>query len=172
MINEAGYTTFHSGKPDNACRYANAQFQTNIESGKNRNSAVEHAENVLKFLADHDGAKPFFIFLAPPVPHDPCWASKPFVDLYDPAKLTLSKNLCRSTRSTTVSCRSATRSWQAFRELKKRCAKHLADYYASVSELDQKSDESSKRFTIATGTTIRSSFFPATRGWPSVDGTA
>ena len=51
LIAEAGYATFHSGKPDNACRYANAQFQTNIESGKNRNSAIEHADNVLKFLA-------------------------------------------------------------------------------------------------------------------------
>ena len=35
-----------------------------------------------------------------------------------------------------MSCRSATRSWQAFRELKKMREKRLADYYASVSELD------------------------------------
>lgn len=70
MLGQAGYVTFHSGKAGNACRFGNAAFTTNIETkSRNASSATEHADNAIAFLAKHDVRKPFFLYLAPPVPH-------------------------------------------------------------------------------------------------------
>src|SRR3990172_6640587 len=91
--NGAGYETFHSGKAGNACTFSNASFRTNIETRQHDvNAATEHADNAIRFLRTHDGRKPFFLYLAPPVPHDPRLAPPEFVKLYDPARVTLSKN--------------------------------------------------------------------------------
>ncbi|HEX3725580.1 MAG TPA: sulfatase-like hydrolase/transferase, partial [Pirellulales bacterium] len=136
LINAAGYTTFHTGKAGNACRYANAKFQTNIESDKKRESAVEHTENVLKFLRQHDGAKPFFAFLAPPVPHDPRWADAEFTRLYDPAKITLSKNYMPEHPFDNGELHIRDEELAKFPRAPEEMRKHLADYYASVSQLD------------------------------------
>lgn len=55
---------FTLANPGNVRRCANAQFHTNIESGKNRESGIEHSENVIRFLEQRDGEKAFFVFLA------------------------------------------------------------------------------------------------------------
>jgi len=136
LVNAAGYTSFHSGKPDNACRYANAQFHTNIESAKNRNSATEHADNVLAFVRQHDGKTPFFVFLAPPVPHDPRWASPDFTKLYDPAKITLSKNFLPRHPFDNGELHIRDEELAAFPRTPEEMRQHLADYYASVSQID------------------------------------
>jgi arylsulfatase A-like enzyme len=136
LVNAAGYTSFHSGKPGNACRYANAQFHTNIEAEKNRNSATEHADNVLKFVRGHDGRTPFFAFLAPPVPHDPRWAAARFTKLYDPAKITLSKNFMPRHPFDNGELHVRDEELAGFPRTPEEMRQHLADYYASVSELD------------------------------------
>ena len=72
VLGQAGYVTFHSGKESNVCRFGNAAFATNFEAdGRTARSATEHADNAIAFLAKHDARNPFFLYLAPPVPHDP-----------------------------------------------------------------------------------------------------
>ena len=93
LLREAGYVTFHSGKAGNVCRFANKAFATNIETDtRTARSATEHADNAIAFLAKHDIRRPFFLYLAPPVPHDPRVAPPEYSALYDAGKLTLSKN--------------------------------------------------------------------------------
>ena len=54
---------------------------------------AERADHAITFLKGHDGAKPFFMYLAPPRAARPAGrAAEQFAKMYDPAKLTLSKN--------------------------------------------------------------------------------
>ncbi len=72
QLSDVGYVTFHCGKIGNSCTFGNAAFDTNIETkGRTAESASENAEHALEFLRAHDGQKPFFMYLAPQVPHDP-----------------------------------------------------------------------------------------------------
>ncbi len=137
LLARAGYVTFHSGKASNACRFANAAFATNLETtGRTASSATEHADNAIAFLAKHDPRKPFFLYLAPEVPHDPRLAPPEFVRLYDAEKLTLSKNFLPrhpfdngelEVRDELLS--PIPRTAEAMRQ-------QLADYYATITHLD------------------------------------
>src|SRR3954467_3475330 len=93
VLREAGYVSYHCGKSNNACRYGNAAFDVNVETVKfGPDDMRHHADQVVRFLEKHDRSKPFFIYLAPPVPHDPRVAPATFVSLYAPNKLSLSRN--------------------------------------------------------------------------------
>lgn len=137
VLNDAGYETFHSGKAGNACTFSNACFRTNIETRKHDvNSATEHADNTIKFLRGHDGDKPFFIYLAPPVPHDPRLAPPEFVKLYDPAKVTLSKNFMPEHPFDNGELKVRDEMLAAHPRTAEEMRRHVADYYATVSHLD------------------------------------
>ena len=137
LLGQAGYVTFHSGKAGNVCRFGNAAFATNIETdGRSARSATEHADNAIAFLAKHEARKPFFLYLAPQVPHDPRLAPPEFVTLYDPTKLTLSRNFMPrhpfdngelAVRDELLS--PIPRTADAMR-------RELADYYATITHLD------------------------------------
>jgi arylsulfatase A-like enzyme len=137
VLSEAGYETFHCGKIGNSCTFANAAFATNIEtSGRTAQSAGEHAERVLAFLAKRDEQRPFFIYLAPPVPHDPRLAPDEFVKLYDPQRLSLSKNFLpeHPFDNGELAIRDELLAPHPRTEAVMR--QHLADYYATISHLD------------------------------------
>lgn len=137
LLNDVGYETFHSGKAGNACTFSNAAFHTNIETrNRDANSATEHADNVIKFLRTHDGRKPFFIYLAPPVPHDPRLAPPEFVKLYDPAKITLSKNFLPEHPFENGELKVRDEMLAAHPRTADEMRRHLADYYATVSHID------------------------------------
>ena len=137
LLNDAGYETFHSGKVGNACTFSNASFRTNIETrNRDANSATEHADNAIKFLRDHDGGKPFFMYLAPPVPHDPRLAPPEFVKLYDPAKITLSKNFMPEHAFDNGELKIRDEQLAAYPRTAEEMRRHLADYYATISHLD------------------------------------
>jgi arylsulfatase A-like enzyme len=137
LLNEAGYVTFRSGKAGNACTFSNASFGTNIETrNRNANSATEHADNAIKFLQTHDGHKPFFIYLAPPVPHDPRLAPPEFVKLYDPARITLSKNFMPEHPFDNGELMIRDEKLAPHPRTAEEMRRHLADYYATISHMD------------------------------------
>ena len=97
----AGYQTWHMGKYGNGFPAGLAAFETTIRddaSGKTPENDRAHcsqrlADRTILFLkarAEADEAKPFYIYLAPPVPHDPRSAETQFHKRYDPAKIPLS----------------------------------------------------------------------------------
>ncbi len=137
LLDEAGYVTFHSGKAGNACTFSNALFHTNIETRRrSAESATEHAENAITFLRAHDGKKPFFIYLAPPVPHDPRLAPPEFTKLYDPDNITLSRNFMPEHPFDNGELMIRDEKLAAHPRTAEEMRRHLADYYATISHMD------------------------------------
>ena len=137
LLNQAGYLTFHCGKANNACTYGNAAFTINLPTeGRTADSAREHADETLNFLKNYDGQKPFFIYLAPPVPHDPRLAPPEFTKLYDPAKLTLSKNFMPDHPFDNGELHVRDEELAPHPRTPEVMRQHLAGYYATISDMD------------------------------------
>jgi arylsulfatase A-like enzyme len=137
LLSDAGYATFHCGKEGNTCTFGLNAFGTNVATkGRTPEAATEHADHVLKFLEQHDGQRPFFVHLAPPVPHDPRTAPAQFVKMYDPAKLSLSKNFMPKHPFDNGELAVRDELLAAIPRDPMEMRQHLADYYATISHLD------------------------------------
>jgi arylsulfatase A-like enzyme len=88
----AGYQTWHMGKGGNEFTAGLQAFQTNLlddPKADRAGASQRHADAVIQFLRQRDRNRPFYIYLAPPVPHDPRVAPPEFHRQYDPAKIPL-----------------------------------------------------------------------------------
>ncbi len=137
VLKAAGYVTYHCGKSGNACRYGNAEFATNITIDRRvPDTSKEYADLAIEFLGKYDGRQPFFMYLAPPVPHDPRVAPERFVKMYDPTKLTLSKNFMPQHPFDNGELKIRDEMLAAFPRTPDEMRRHLADYYAAISNWD------------------------------------
>lgn len=137
VLREAGYATFHCGKAGNSCSFAHAAFETNVETRtRTESSATEHADAVIEFLRQHNLDHPFFVYLAPPVPHDPRLAPERFRKLYDPDKLTLSANFLPAHPFDNGELQVRDELLAPHPRTPEVMRQHLADYYATISHLD------------------------------------
>jgi arylsulfatase A-like enzyme len=137
LLGDAGYATFHSGKAGNACTFANAEFATNIETnGRTATSGTEHADNAIAFLKRHDGKAPFFMYLAPQVPHDPRLAPPEYVAMYDPKALSLSKNFMPRHPFDNGELMIRDEVLAPHPRTPGEMRRHLADYYSTISHWD------------------------------------
>lgn len=93
VLQAAGYETFHAGKSGNEYRPGIEAFDHNLvmdDRGDARaTSSQRHADAAIKFLQERAPDRPFYIYLAPPVPHDPRIAPPEFMRLYDPETIPL-----------------------------------------------------------------------------------
>ena len=94
VLSAAGYETFHVGKGGNEYTTGLRSFDTNIimndpTPAERRGSSERHADATIKFLRERSKEKPFYIYFAPPVPHDPRVAAPEFHKFYDTAKVPL-----------------------------------------------------------------------------------
>ena len=138
VLRKAGYVTYHCGKSNNACRYGNAACDVNVETVKTGPDDMWlHGKRVVQFLESHDRTKPFFIYLAPSVPHDPRTATKTFVEMYDPSKLSLPKNFMPQHPFDNGELKVRDEMLAAHPRTKKDMQQHLAAYYACISDLDK-----------------------------------
>jgi arylsulfatase A-like enzyme len=137
ILHNAGYVTYHCGKWNNACRYGNAAFDFNVETSKiGPGDMRRHADQIIDFLTNHDRSKPFFMYLAPSVPHDPRVAPQEFVDLYNPDKLTLSRNFMPQHPFDNGELKIRDEMLAAHPRTPQEMRRHLADYYACISDAD------------------------------------
>ena len=138
VMKEAGYVTFHHGKAGNACTFSNARFDVNVETRTHGNplDAKTNADAAIEFLKKHDGRRPFFIYLAPPVPHDPRRAPPEYMAMYDPAKVTLSKNFLPQHPFDNGELRIRDEMLAPFPRTPEAMRRHLADYYAVCTYID------------------------------------
>ena len=101
VLAAAGYQTWHMGKRSNGFPAGLQAFETSIVDdahGSTPETDRAHccqrlADRTIEFLksrAVNRQARPFYIYLAPPVPHDPRSAEPQFHTLYDPAQIPLS----------------------------------------------------------------------------------
>lgn len=140
VLSAAGYETFHAGKGGNEYKVGIEAFDHNLvmdDRGDARaNSSQRHADAAIEFLAKRDWQRPFYMYVAPPVPHDPRIAPPQFMTMYDPAKIPLPAaflpvhpwdNGDMTVRDERLA------PWPRTPEDTKR---QLADYYACVTCLD------------------------------------
>lgn len=94
VMSRAGYETWHCGKGGNEYTVGLNAFDTNLrmddhEPDQRRGSSERHADAAIDFLSKRSNDRPFYIYLAPPVPHDPRVAAPEFHKRYDAAKVPL-----------------------------------------------------------------------------------
>ncbi len=94
VLGAAGYETFHVGKGGNEFVVGVEAFDTNLLMDDDtpqlrRRSSERHADATLKFLNERKQDKPFYIYFAPPVPHDRRVTAPEFHKFYDAKKIPL-----------------------------------------------------------------------------------
>lgn len=137
LLSEAGYVTVHSGKAGNTCTFANNAFSINHAlQDRTETSATEHADFVIDFLRTHDLDTPFFVYLAPPVPHDPRVAPKRFMEMYDPATLSLSANFMPQHPFDNGELKIRDELLAPHPRTPDVMKTHLAEYYATITHMD------------------------------------
>ena len=94
VMSGAGYETWHCGKGGNEYTVGLKAFETNILMDDHsvdlrRGSSERHADAAIKFLQERKTEKPFYIYVAPPVPHDPRVAAPEFHGMYQASDVPL-----------------------------------------------------------------------------------
>ena len=90
-----GYETLHLGKKGNSFvpgmkAFETCLYSTDMGADEDHETASQKtADRLIEFLRARKTEKPFFIYYAPQVPHDPRIAPKEFMDLYEPATISL-----------------------------------------------------------------------------------
>lgn len=139
-VKAAGYETFHMGKSGNECKAAIDAFDHNIVSndrgGERALSSQKHADRTIEFLRSRKADRPFFIYLAPPVPHDPRVAPKEFMDLYDPDKMSLPPNYLPQHPFDNGHMTVRDEGLAPWPRTEQTIRRHLADYYACITCMD------------------------------------
>jgi arylsulfatase A-like enzyme len=141
VLREAGYETYHIGKSGNGFVPGLQAFEHNTirddrSLEERANSSRNHADQVIEFLRTRKTDRPFFVYLSPPVPHDPRVAPKEFMEMYDPAQIPLPVNFrpVHPFDNGDMAVRDEQLApWPRTPEIVRR---HLADYYACVTCLD------------------------------------
>lgn len=143
VFRAAGYATLFIGKRGNTFPPGNLAFETvqYNETGKLAGGrAVQSqytADATLNWLqSGRDKARPFFIYLGPPVPHDPRVAPKQFMDMYDPAKITLPKNFMPEHPFDNGDLKIRDELLAPFPRTPEIMKRHIADYYACITCFD------------------------------------
>ncbi len=149
VMAEAGYQTWHMGKGGevNAFGTGLKHFETSIvDEAKDKTAEDDRAHcsqrladraiELLKSRASTKETRPFYAYLAPPVPHDPRSAEPRFHALYDPAKIPLSPSFLPQhpfDNGEMMVRDEALAPWPRTAENTKQ---QLADYYACITGFD------------------------------------
>jgi arylsulfatase A-like enzyme len=139
-LESAGYQTFHVGKRGNTYVPASQAFQTclfseDLSPDRAQHSRL-HADRVIDFLRGRKRDSPFFVYLAPSVPHDPRVAEERFMKMYDPAKIPLPRNYMPEHPFDNGDLKIRDEMLAAFPRTPEEMRKHLAEYYGTITCFD------------------------------------
>jgi len=137
-----GYETFHLGKKGNSFVPGMEAFETCLYTtdlgldDHHEIAAEKSADRVIQFLRARKAGKPFFVYYAPQIPHDPRIAPKEFMRLYDPAKIPLPARFqpVHSFDNGEMTVRDEMLA--SHPRTPETVRRHLADYYACVTCFD------------------------------------
>lgn len=101
-----------------------------------RHSTELFCDAAIELLGEHRGPKPFFLYLSLTSPHDPRTAPAEFARLYDPAKIELPKNFLPEHPFDNGELRIRDELLAPFPRPADEIRRHIADYYAMISHLD------------------------------------
>jgi len=134
---KAGFNTLCVSKPGNSFRVGHEAFETVVHiphSGPPTNQKC--ADATIDFLKEQSAEKPFFVYLAPSMPHDPRTAEPEFHKMYDPEKITLSKNFLPKHPFDNGELEVRDEKLAKTPRDPAEMRKHVADYYACITSLD------------------------------------
>lgn len=101
-----------------------------------RHSSELIADAAIRFLSEHDGAKPFFAYVSFLAPHDPRVMPKQYRDLYSDDAIALPANFKKEHPFNTGALRIRDEMLAAFPRTPDEIREHIADYYAMITHLD------------------------------------
>ena len=94
------------------------------------------ANAAIRFLDQRDSAKPFLLYAAFTSPHDPRMAPKQFADLYRPEQVTFPRNFLPQHPFDNGELKVRDELLAPFPRTESEVRKHIAAYYAMVTEVD------------------------------------
>ena len=141
VMSRAGYETWHCGKGGNEYTVGLNAFDTNIRMDDHtpdlrRGSSERHADAAIKFLRERKNDRPFYVYLAPPVPHDPRVSAPEFHKMYDPAKIPMSPAFLPQHPWDNGEMTVRDEKLAPWPRTPEDTKQQLADYYACVTGLD------------------------------------
>jgi arylsulfatase A-like enzyme len=141
-MKQAGYVTYHHGKRGNTAPAIQEQFDHNKYENeslnrKNGEAGKQIVDEAIDFLQASKRDKPFFMYLAFGIPHDPRVASQKFLDLYDEEAMPLPKNFMPKHPFDNGELMVRDEKLAAFPRPEMEIRKHLRDYYAIITALDE-----------------------------------
>jgi arylsulfatase A-like enzyme len=141
VLGAAGYETFHVGKGGNEFKAGIESFDTNVvmdDHGpdQRRGSSERHADVAIKFLKERKNDRPFFIYFAPPVPHDPRVAAPEFHKSYDAAQVPLPAAFMSQHPWDNGEMTVRDEQLAPWPRTPENTKQQLADYYACITGLD------------------------------------
>jgi arylsulfatase A-like enzyme len=140
----AGYETYYREKSGKANlphiqkqfdHYADVHMVDALRTGYAARGIVNDA---IRFITrDRDPARPFFMYLGFPCPHDPRWSAREFRELYDPAKLPLPPNYRPLHPYDMGMMTVRDECLEAWPRTEDAVRRHLHDYYSLISCMDR-----------------------------------
>jgi len=131
------------GKYEERCPYSVDPYHSNevryrecdhIHAG--RHSTELFAGTAIEFLSDRDAARPFFMYVALMAPHDPRTMPEKFRKMYDPESIRLPENFAAEHSVDTGALKIRDEMLAAFPRDPNEIRRHIAEYYAMISHLD------------------------------------
>ena len=105
-----------------------------VETGTHSSDLFVDAS--IRFLQQRRGADPFFMYVSLMAPHDPRTMPAQFLDMYDPAAIELPENFATQHAIDTGALRIRDELLAAFPRDPDEIKRHIAEYYAMISHLD------------------------------------
>lgn len=141
VVGAAGYQTFHVGKGGNEFTPGLQSFDQSLRMDdhapdQRRGSSERHADAVIKFLDEREKDKPFYVYLAPPVPHDPRVAAPEFHNFYDAKDVPLPAAFLPMHPFDNGEMQVRDEKLAPWPRTESDTKQQLADYYACVTGLD------------------------------------
>ena len=141
VMSRAGYETWHCGKGGNEYTKGLNAFDTNLrmddhEPDDRRGSSERHADAAVKFLQQRAKEKPFYIYLAPPVPHDPRVAAPEFHAMYSASSIPLPPSFMPQHPFDNGEMTVRDEQLAPWPRTPEDTKQQLADYYACITGLD------------------------------------
>ncbi|MGE3821521.1 MAG: sulfatase-like hydrolase/transferase [Isosphaeraceae bacterium] len=142
VFRNAGYDALFVGKKGNSFLAGNQAFEKVVyhddrEPSKRAESSRFMADQAIDWLrARGKTDRPFLMYLAPPVPHDPRIAPVEYMRMYDPDHVSLSPNFRPEHPFDNGELRIRDELLAPFPRTPAEMRRHLAEYYASITWLD------------------------------------
>ncbi len=101
-----------------------------------KHSSELFADAAIDYLEDYQDDKPFFMYLSFMAPHDPRTMPKEYLDMYDPAKISLPENFLPEHPFDNGALRIRDEKLAGFPRGEDEVRRHLSEYYAMITHAD------------------------------------